>query len=113
FESPGEQQMEPGVLSGFVGYLSILEYTARNQGKVMDLVHSARFGTVAKGENPGDPLTVQQEYGPADFQVTYDITENRRDPESCRSGGALRYRDQFRPDISGPARYRAGPGDGR
>jgi len=82
FESPGGQEMELGVLSGFVGYLSILEYTARNQGKVMDLVRSARFGTVAKGENPGDALTVQQVYGPADFQVTYDITENRRDPES-------------------------------
>jgi hypothetical protein len=82
FESPGGQDMETGVKSGMVGYLAILEYTARNQGKVMDLVHSARFGTVTMGEHPGDPLTVQQEYGPADFQVTYQYAENRRDPES-------------------------------
>jgi hypothetical protein len=82
FESPGGQEMEIGVRSGVVGYSAILEYTRRNPVKVMDLVQSARFGTVAKGERPGDPLTVQQEYGPADFQVTYQYSENRRDPES-------------------------------
>jgi len=82
FESPGGQEMEPGILSGVVGYLSILEYTARNPGKVMDTVSNARWGTVAKGENPGDDLTVQQVYGPADFQVTYQIQEDRRDRSS-------------------------------
>ncbi|MFC1500343.1 M14 family zinc carboxypeptidase [Candidatus Zixiibacteriota bacterium] len=82
FESPGGQEMELGVLSGVVGYMSILEYTARNPGKVMSTVSNARWGTVAKGEKPGDALTVQQEYGPADFQVTYQYSENRRDPES-------------------------------
>jgi len=79
FESPGAWEMEPGVLSGVVGYGAILEYAARNPEKVMDLVSSARWGTVAKGENPGDDLTVQQKYGPADFQVTYQYSENRRD----------------------------------
>jgi len=82
FESPGGQEMEPGVLSGVVGYHSILEYTARNPRKVREVVSKARWGTVAKGENPGDVLTVQQEYGPADFQVTYDIPEDRRDRSS-------------------------------
>ncbi len=83
FESPGGQEMEPGVLSGVVGYHSILEYTARNPRKVREVVSNARWGTVAKGENPGDALTVQQVYGPADFQVTYQIREGGRgDPTS-------------------------------
>ena len=65
-----------------VGYKSILEYTARNPGKVMDTVSNARWETVAKGEEPGDALTVQQTYGPADFQVTYQVQEDRRDRSS-------------------------------
>jgi len=82
FESPGGHEMEPGILSGVVGYKAVVEYAVRNPGKVMEMVAAARAETVALGEEPEGQLTVQQTYGPEDFSVTYQVRENRRDRES-------------------------------
>ncbi len=73
FESPGGQEMEIGVKSGVVAYQAVIEFARQNPDQVMETVNRARRETVLMGDAAEGTVPVQQEYGPEDFPVTYQI----------------------------------------
>jgi hypothetical protein len=70
FEAPAQSQ-EPGARAGYLGYLTVLEFSARNAARVMDLVERARIETVAMGAEPRGELAVMMDYQAEDYPVDY------------------------------------------
>ena len=72
FEAPG-QDAETGARAGYLGNLSVVEYTVQNADKVLNVVNAARMETMAQGAAPTGQLAVQMEYGAEDYPVSYTI----------------------------------------
>jgi hypothetical protein len=72
FESPG-QGLEEGARSGYLGNLAVVEYAARNAGRLTDVVDAARMETLALGAEPRGEIAVEMEYAPEDYLVDYTI----------------------------------------
>jgi hypothetical protein len=85
FESPGRQDREIGILSGKVAYEAVVHYTHQNQQKVMDLVSRSRWEAIELGDRAEGEVTVEMEYGPEDFSVTYDVNVGDRDNPEYRT----------------------------
>jgi dipeptidyl-peptidase 4 len=71
FESPGWQEMEPGVRSGVIALRAVLDYVQQNPDRVITTVNRARRETIALA-GQGD-VVVAMEYGPQDRLVDYEI----------------------------------------
>jgi len=70
FEAP-TQSLEPGARAGYLGYITVLEFAARNAARVMDLVERSRAETVAMGAEPRGELAVMMDYEAEDYSVEY------------------------------------------
>lgn len=73
FESPGSQPMSDGVPAGVLGYKAVVEYAIANPDRLIETVETARRETIEMGLNAEGEIAVAMEYGPEDFQVTYEI----------------------------------------
>jgi dipeptidyl-peptidase 4 len=73
FESPGWQEMEPGVRSGHIALRAVLDYVQRNPDRLITTVNRARRETIAMGLNAQGEVAVQMEYGPQDRRVNYEL----------------------------------------
>src|SRR5690606_22565093 len=49
FESPGWQEIEPGVRSGYLALRGVLDYVQRNPDRLMTIVNQARRETITMG----------------------------------------------------------------
>ena len=72
FEAP-TQELEVGARAGYLGYLTVLEYAARNSEKLMGVVNQARMETIAMGAEPRGEIAVEMEYAAEDYLVSYQI----------------------------------------
>ncbi len=77
FEAPSQTQ-ERGARAGYLGYLTVLEFAARNASRVMELVERARSETVAMGAEPRGELAVTMEYEAEDYPVDYLLVQGGR-----------------------------------
>jgi dipeptidyl-peptidase 4 len=71
FESPGWQEIEPGVKSGVIALRAVLDYVRQNPARLMATVNTARLETIAlagRGE-----VVVDMEYAPEDRRVSYEL----------------------------------------
>lgn len=73
FEAPGRQTMAEGARAGYLGYLSVLNFAATNADQLRTTVRDARIATLEAARAADDEVVVQQEYGPEDEPVTYEI----------------------------------------
>ncbi|MGE0160558.1 MAG: M14 family zinc carboxypeptidase [Gemmatimonadales bacterium] len=76
FEAPTQTQ-ERGARVGYLGYLTVLEFAARNAPRVMALVEQARAETVAMGAEPRGDLAVMMDYAAEDYPVDYLLVQSR------------------------------------
>jgi dipeptidyl-peptidase 4 len=79
FESPGWQQMELGVKSGYIALRTVLDYVQKNPDRLMTTVNRARRETIAMGLAPQGDVAVAMEYGPDDRRVNYEIAVGQGD----------------------------------
>jgi dipeptidyl-peptidase 4 len=79
FESPGWQAMEPGVRSGYIALLTVLQYVQQNPDRLMTTVNRARRETIAMGLAAEGDVVVEMEYGPAERRVSYEIAVGQGD----------------------------------
>jgi dipeptidyl-peptidase 4 len=70
FEAPG-QGAEEGARAGYLGNLAVVEYAARNAGRLVEVVDAARMETMAMGAEPRGEIAVEMEYAPEDYLVSY------------------------------------------
>jgi dipeptidyl-peptidase-4 len=77
FESPGGQNMERGVRSGYIAYRTVLEYVQQNAQKLVATVNRARMETLAMGLNAEGEVPVTMRYGPANRRVQYEIPQGQ------------------------------------
>jgi hypothetical protein len=77
FEAP-QQDQEQGARAGYLAYMTVLEFTARNAARVMALTERANAETVAMGAEPRGELAVMMDYGAEDYRVDYLLV--RGDP---------------------------------
>lgn len=72
FEAP-TQSLGVGARAGYLGYLEVMAWSARNADELMETVREARVESIRMGQNPGTRVAVQQEYEAEDEPATYDI----------------------------------------
>jgi hypothetical protein len=70
FEAP-QQDLEVGARAGYLGYLSVVEFAARNSERLIGVVEDARAETIAMGSAPYGEVAVEMEYEPEDYPVDY------------------------------------------
>jgi hypothetical protein len=73
FESPGWQETEPAVRSGYIALRAVLDYVQRNPDRIVATVNRARRETIAMGLAAQGDVPVTMEYGPQDRRVDYKI----------------------------------------
>lgn len=72
FEAPGGQTLAEGARAGYLGYLAVVEWAARNADHLRGIVRDARVATL-QAARAGGEVAVQQEYEAEDEPVEYDI----------------------------------------
>jgi len=72
FESP-QQSLETGARAGYLGYLTVVDFAARNAQHLIGTVNAARMETVAMGASPTGQVAVEMEYAAEDALVDYEI----------------------------------------
>lgn len=72
FEAP-RQELEVGARAGYLGYLAVVEWSARNAEHLMSTVTEARAETIAMGAAPSGQIAVAMEYEAEDELVSYEI----------------------------------------
>lgn len=80
FEAP-RQELATGARAGYLGYLAVLEYAARNPDELMATVQDARMETYAMGAAPSGDIAVEMEYEAEPYTVDYLIMEEDEDGE--------------------------------
>lgn len=70
FEAPG-QELEVGARAGYLGYLTVIEWSAENAANLASTVARARAEAVAMGAAPRGQIAVEMEYAPEDELVDY------------------------------------------
>ena len=70
FEAPAQSQ-EGGARAGYLAYLTVLEFAARNAQRVMALVERSRAEAVEMGAAPRGELAVMMDYEAEDYPVDY------------------------------------------
>lgn len=76
FEAPA-QDLETGARAGYLGYLAVVDWAARNADRLKDLVARATAETIAMGQNPSGQVAVRQDYTAEDYPVDYFLVEQR------------------------------------
>ncbi len=76
FESPGWQEMEPGVRSGYLAYMATLEFLQDNPELVMNTVNEARRDAILLGSEPSGEVAVQMDVEPEDERGSYLIGDD-------------------------------------
>jgi len=71
FESPGWQEMDDGVRSGYLGFMSVLEYVRDHPDRVMGVVERARREAILLGSEPSGEVVVQMDVEPEAERVDY------------------------------------------
>ena len=74
FEAP-RQELEVGARAGYLGYLAVMEWSARNADRLMGTVEAARAETIAMGAAPTGQIAVEMEYEAEDDLVDYLLAE--------------------------------------
>jgi len=82
FEAPSQDQ-EEGARAGYIGYLTVLQYTAEHADEVMDLVERARRETIEMGTEPRGEIAVMMDYAAEEYAVDYTLVTGGR------GGGAV------------------------
>ncbi len=72
FEAPS-QDLEVGARAGYLGYLAVLEWSAADGARLIDLVDRAREETIAMGSAPYGDIAVEMEYAAEDYPVDYTL----------------------------------------
>lgn len=81
FEAPS-QELEVGARAGYLGYLAVVDWAARNAAHLMGTVAAARAETIAMGATPTGQVAVEMTYEAEDEPASYEIVRER-------SGGGL------------------------
>ncbi|NNF13721.1 MAG: hypothetical protein HKN72_10870 [Gemmatimonadetes bacterium] len=81
FEAPS-QELEVGARAGYLGYLAVVDWAARNADHLMSTVADARSETIAMGSAPSGQVAVEMTYEAEDDPASYEIVQER-------SGGGL------------------------
>lgn len=79
FESPGSQEMNVGVRSGYLAYRAVIEYVRDNADRLMSTVNQARLETIRMGLAAEGDVVVDMRYAPEDRRVTYEIGQGQGD----------------------------------
>ncbi len=74
FEAP-RQELETGARAGYLGYLAVVDWAARNPDRLMDVVARANRETVEMGARPSGQVAVRQDYEHEDYTVDYLLVE--------------------------------------
>jgi len=74
FEAPS-QELETGARAGYLGYLAVVDWAARNPERLKDVIARANAETVAMGAAPSGQVTVRQAYTAEDYTVDYLLVE--------------------------------------
>lgn len=74
FESP-RQELEVGARAGYLGYLAVVDWAARNADRLKDVVTRATQEAVAMGSAPSGQVAVRQDYEAEDYLVDYYLVE--------------------------------------
>ena len=72
FEAPA-QELETGARAGYLGYLAVTDFVAKNAERVIDLIERARAETIAMGSAPYGDIAVEMEYTAEDYPVSYTL----------------------------------------
>ena len=75
FEAPN-QPLEIGARAGYLGYLAVVEYAARNAERLTGVIADATAETIAMGAEPRGEVTVEMRYEAEDYPVSYYLVEN-------------------------------------
>src|SRR5690606_28501971 len=70
FEAPS-QELEVGARAGYLGFLTVVDWAARNADRLLDEVARATAETIAMGAAPSGRVAVAQEYAAEDEPVDY------------------------------------------
>jgi len=70
FEAPS-QELETGARAGYLGYLAVVDWSAKNADRLKDLVARANAETIAMGAAPRGEVTVRQDYEAEEYAVDY------------------------------------------
>lgn len=70
FEAPS-QELEVGARAGYLGFLTVVDWAARNADRLLDAVARATAETIAMGAAPSGRVAVAQEYAAEDEPVDY------------------------------------------
>ncbi len=76
FEAPS-QELEVGARAGYLGYLAVVDWAARNAGHLMGTVAEARAETIAMGAAPSGQIAVEMTYEAEDEPASYEIVRER------------------------------------
>jgi len=76
FEAPA-QDLATGARAGYLGYLAVVDWAARNPERLRDVVARATAETIEMGQNPSGQVAVRQDYAAEDYPVSYFLVEQR------------------------------------
>ena len=76
FEAPS-QDLATGARAGYLGYLAVVDWAARNSDRLKDVVARANAETVEMGLAPSGQVAVRQDYEHEDYPVDYLLVEER------------------------------------
>jgi len=76
FEAPS-QDLATGARAGYLGYLAVVDWAARNPERLRDVVARATAETIEMGQNPSGQVAVRQDYAAEDYPVSYFLVEQR------------------------------------
>ncbi|MEX2467547.1 MAG: M14 family zinc carboxypeptidase [Gemmatimonadota bacterium] len=74
FEAPS-QDLGTGARAGYLGYLAVVDWAARNPERLKDVIARANAETIDMGANPTGQVAVRQEYEHEDYTVDYLLVE--------------------------------------
>ena len=74
FEAPS-QDLGTGARAGYLGYLAVVDWAARNADRLKDVVARANAETVEMGADPSGMVAVRQDYEHEDYTVDYLLVE--------------------------------------
>ena len=72
FEAP-RQELEVGARAGYLGYLTVVDFAARNAQRLREVLARARTETIEMGAEPRGEVTVAMEYAAEEYAVDYEI----------------------------------------
>jgi dipeptidyl-peptidase 4 len=74
FEAPS-QDLGTGARAGYLGYLAVVDWAARNADRLKDVIARANAETVEMGAAPSGMIAVRQDYEHEDYTVDYLLAE--------------------------------------